>query len=257
MLRAPTEGPASAATPWEAPPETPCARAGEIHVWRIPLSVGARTGLNFHGILSREERERAERCLVQAVRNRLIAAHGRLRILLGRYLGLDPRRLQFRTGPRGKPYLAGSPPLQFNLAHSGNLALAAITREVEAGVDLERHRSEIAGEAIARRFFSPAETAWLLGLAEAARLDGFYRIWTAKEAFVKAHGAGLGFGLQEFTVAVGERWEVVEVRGDQEEARRWSLWRLDPGEGYTGAAAVRAQGLRLRCYDWPPEWDEV
>ena len=215
-----------------------------------------RTERELYQILAPEERQAADRALREEVRRRRIAAQGRLRILLGRYLKVEPAGLRFRKGPRGKPYLEGEPaPLQFNLAHSGGLALAAVHPELEVGVDVERRRRGIATEAIAGKFFSPGEAAWLRELEEAEREEAFYRIWTAKEAFVKAHGAGLSFGLGEFTVSVAGAYRMVEIRGGTEEARRWTLWRLEPGPGYVGAAAVRARGLELRCYDWPEGWD--
>ncbi len=222
----------------------------------MPLSLDLETAPELYRILSAEERERAERAVVEDERRRRIAAPGRLRLLLGRYLGWDPAELRFRNGPKGKPYLEGEPPvLQFNLAHSGELALAAVHPELEVGVDVERRRRGIAAGGIAEKFFSPAEAAGLRGLEGAEREEEFYRIWTAKEAFVKAQGAGLEFGLQRFTVAVGERFEVVEIAGDREEAQRWTLWRVEPEPGYTGAVAIRARGLKLRCFEWPQEWE--
>ena len=255
MPRAPTEQAVGAAG-WDQPPERPAGEAGAIHVWRIGLHLYPSRVEPLLEILSPQERQRMARYRSGDLRRQMIAAHGRLRILLGRYVGADPRELEFRTAPRGKPYLVGSPrPLEFSLAHSGELALAAVHLDREVGVDVEAQRERIEPEGIAERFFSPAEAAWLRSLAGGERTEAFYRIWTAKEAFVKAHGAGLRFGLREFTVSVAGPYEIAEVRGDREEARRWSLWRLDPGPGYAGAVAARAAGLELKRYEWPLQWD--
>src|SRR5262249_8152166 len=148
-------------------------------------------------LLSPAELQRAERHRFLDHRRRYAIGHGALRALLGGYAGVDPTRLAFRAGPRGKPYLEHPHDLYFNLSHSGQLALVAVSRS-EVGVDLEKVRHLESLLDIARRHFSPTEFAVLEGATEDARLDLFYRCWTRKEAYIKAVGEGLAMSLDGF-----------------------------------------------------------
>ena len=117
----------------------------------------------------------------------------------------DPGKLQFRYGPKGKPELAGKAsqrPLHFNVSHSHGLALYAVTREHEIGVDVERIRPDLAGEKIAERFFSSREAATLRELPAHMRQKAFYTCWTRKEAYLKAIGQGITLHLDQFEVSV-------------------------------------------------------
>src|SRR5207253_10188751 len=122
-------------------------------------------------------------------------------------------------GARGKPALADGDGLRFNVAHSHGLALVAVARGRELGVDLERVRPLPAAEAIARRFFSARERAVLDALPLRRRLDAFLSLWTRKEAFLKATGGGLGWG---------RALAAVDVDGDLD---GWPIRELAPARG--------------------------
>jgi 4'-phosphopantetheinyl transferase len=157
----------------------------EIHVHTVPLNGSADTS-----VLSDEEVTRGERFRSPEHRCRYMNAHAGLRLILGRYLGVAASNVSFRRGPHGKPYINDSA-LQFNLSHSGNLALVAISF-TEVGVDIEAARASFDPIALANRFLSAADAASLQALAEAERYDAFLRLWTRKEAALKAIGFGLG-----------------------------------------------------------------
>lgn len=204
-------------------------------------------------LLKPEELERAARFHFARDRNRFLAARARLRILLGRYLGVAPSAVRFQYGSRGKPGLAGhGGNLPFNLAHSGALALVGVTRDRNIGVDVEFLRPGPPREKIAERFFSVREVAALRSLPAAEQVRAFYNCWTRKEAFLKATGEGLPFGLDRFSVSLvpGEPAALLEVPFGQGEAARWSLRHLEPAPGYIGAVAVEGSIEHLSIFSW-------
>ena len=145
--------------------------------------------------LSADELERARRLDGDRARGRWVAAHAFLRRALGRQLGVGAADLRFDVGERGKPVLESGP--RFSLAHSGEHALLAICDGAEVGADLELVREDRARPPSAERFFGDREQAALADLAEPARTRRFFQLWTAKEAYRKATGEGIGGGLGE------------------------------------------------------------
>jgi 4'-phosphopantetheinyl transferase len=142
--------------------------------------------------------------------------------------------------------------LSFNLTHSHQLALYAVTRRREIGVDLEYVRADFADEQIAERFFSPREVAALRTVPENLLKEAFFHCWTRKEAYVKAKGEGLSIPLDQFDVSLapGEPALLLSTRDDPQEADRWSLQALFPGSGYVAALAVEGRTWRLKCWQW-------
>ena len=181
-------------------------RLGEdaVHVWAASLDVGAarRRALGRH--LSRGEVDRAFRLRSDRDRMRFVVARGILRELVGRYLGLEPRRVRFRYGAQGKPALDESA-LAINLSRTGDRALFAFAREREIGVDIERVRQDFPCEHVAAAFFSAAEAAAVRAFDPHERSEAFFRCWTRKEAYLKARGDGLTVDLASLEVLLNER----------------------------------------------------
>jgi 4'-phosphopantetheinyl transferase len=225
----------------------------DIHIWCASLECHASHVVRLTAILADEERNRVARFRCAVARNEFLVARGLLRILLGHYLGLEPRRLAFCVGPQGKPFLTTEPKLQFNLAHSHGLALFAVSGRCEVGVDVERVRTFANDLGIAERYFSRREAEILRGLEPERRSEAFFHTWARKEAVLKASGEGLALGLEgvEVSVASGDEARLLRVNGTEEGARRWTLQALTPAAGYVGALAVQGTGTRLTCRHWP------
>ena len=239
---------------WKHPSATLSLPRGEVHVWRASLQREAAQIEKLFRILSEEEKTRAERFLSREHRGRFIVARGVLRRLLGDYLGAAPEELRFAYGIHGKPELAGQHSgLRFNLSHSHLLALYAVVRCREVGVDVEYPRPGTAVEQIARRFFADVEVDALQSLPQALRRDGFFNCWTRKEAYLKARGAGITIGLDSFAVSLkpGEEAVLLGCEEDPKEVIRWRLAALHPGSGYAAALCVEGDDWRLRCWQWP------
>jgi 4'-phosphopantetheinyl transferase len=223
--------------------------ADEVHVWRASLDLDGTTLERLQATLSADERARAERFHFSKHRAHFIVGRGLLRHLLGKYLAIAPAELRFTFNPQGKPALEGVS-LRFNLAHSHGLAVYAVTRQREVGVDVERVRSEVAGEGIAERFFSPREVATLRALPVEQRLRAFFHCWTRKEAYVKAVGKGLMLPLDSFDVSLTpDVPALLEVRGEATDEKCWTMRELDVPAGYIGALAGEGDGWRLWCGD--------
>lgn len=170
----------------------PVLRPGEIQLWAVSLQVDARDVELWTGVLSREERGRADRYRFEDDRRRFVVARGLLRHLLEAYTGIEASRLAIEAGEWGKPWLrAPSRPLHFNLAHSGEWALIAMARDAEVGVDFEDLAHGARVEDLAGSICSPAEREAVEGLAVPDRGRALLRLWSAKEAYLKAVGTGL------------------------------------------------------------------
>jgi 4'-phosphopantetheinyl transferase len=230
--------------------------AEDVHVWRIALEVGDTLLSRLREMLADDERRRAERFHFDKDRRHFIAGRGSLRVLLARYLTRRPEEVRFTYTNYGKPMLADESNIgdvRFNLTHSHGLALLAVTRGRDLGVDVERLRDmERDGEPLAERFFSPREAAALRSLPPELRREAFFHCWTRKEAYIKANGKGLALPLDQFDVSLhpGEPAALLATRHDPEEAARWSMHSLFPGEEYVGVLAVEGHSWRLWCGDW-------
>lgn len=239
-----------------APPDIALA-PGDVHVWRASLDVPHACVGDLTGVIVDEERARAERFVFPRDRDRFIVGRAVLRTILGGYLGIDPRQLRFRYNRHGKPALADelAGGLRFNLSNSQGLALYAVTRGREIGIDLEQVDSRVSDEALSMRSFSPPEIDALLAVPAASRKEAFFRYWTRKEAYVKGRGEGLSIPLQQFDVSRTPQEPVLawDSAGEQHDDSRWYVEDLKPGEGYAAALAVEGADRRVTCWQLPPQ----
>ena len=234
---------------WPAAPPDLQIAPGEVHVWAANLALPSQQLAEMEAVLDDAERGRASRFVQPLHRDRFIAAHGFLRRLLGRSLQLEPGVIQFVAGAQGKPAIDGG--LEFNLAHSGDVALIALARGRAVGVDVEQVRAMPDAEGIAARFFSADEQAALAATPAGGRQDAFFNIWTRKEAWIKAIGAGLSFPLDQLTVSLGAGEEdcLLSAAGGPAVTTQWRLRALSalPGlQRRRSPPAPRRNGRRGR-----------
>ena len=194
----------------------------------------------------------AERVARERDRLRSVAARGLLRMLLASYLDIRPDDVQLRLGAHGKPHLSNPQGLQFNVSHAHDLALYAVTRSGEVGVDLEHVRPIASNLRIAKRFFTPGEFEAIVALPEQERDQAFFRCWTRKEAYVKARGGGLSIPLNEFQVEVEPASTATLLRSTSapEEVARWQLYDLQPAPDFIGAVCVERHVQQIACWMW-------
>jgi 4'-phosphopantetheinyl transferase len=213
--------------------------AGDLVLAIVSLDPPQADVASLHALLSGDERERAARFVFERDRVRFAVARGTLRALLGRFLDADPRSLSFAYGPHGKPALEGVP-LAFNLSHSADLALIALAREGELGVDVEAIRERVNVDEVATTF-APPETAALLAVPEEARRDAFFVAWTRKEAYIKAIGTGFSLAPHRFVVSVAPDADaaLLSTTHDERDCAAWSLGTLRPRPGFVASYALR------------------
>ena len=233
---------------WETPSSWPRLRDDEIHVWSVELDAAGEEAA-LAACLSEEERERASGLLSGTHQRRFVVARGMLRRLLGRYLDQDPSAVTFSRGAHGKPFLQEGG-LHFNVSHTYELALYAIARDREVGVDVEWMRPQVAHEQIAARFFSLEEQEALAQVPDEERQAAFYNIWTRKEAYVKARGDGIAAGLGTFAVSLGAEAALLHSDEGRDEVERWKLMALEPPDGYVAALCGAGVDWRLRSCRW-------
>jgi 4'-phosphopantetheinyl transferase len=230
-------------------------RPGEVVAVFADLAVAPDRLRRLTAGFTPRERQRAGSFATDEWRDRWSAARGTLREVLGSALGIAPEAVGLRYRPHGKPELdpACAPlaaELRFNLSHSGERALIALAR-VEVGADVERLKPRRTDD-IARRFFAPGEQQRLFALPPAERTQAFFRLWTCKEAFLKVTGEGLSRSTRSYEVELGpDGARLLWATGVADAARRYSVYPLDPGNGYAAALFAEAQGLTLRRFRWP------
>jgi len=212
----------------------------EAHVWLANLDQQDSVIRKLASLLDAAECERAARFQVLPAHQQFVISRGFLRTVLGKYLGCDPRVVHFRLASHGKPELAEDSGIHFNLSHTEGLAAIGITRVGPIGIDVENTRREIEVIQLAERFFSKKESDWVRSQPESMRTSAFFACWTAKEAYVKAHGGGLSIPLDGFAI-VPDREKLqlrLEVFEKPAESERWWMSRLELPQQFQGALAV-------------------
>ena len=218
------------ATAFEPRATVPPLADDEIHVWFI--AVGAERSPREIGVAARA--------------------------VLARFLCVYANCAQtpaIERGAHGKPFAPALPDLQFNLSHSGPHVLLAFARGQAIGIDLERCDRQLSVDGIAQRFFAAREAQALARLPPASQRETFLRLWTHKEAVVKALGSGLNFGLERIEFALDQGREVGALLAIAIEAGPTSEWivrRIDPAPGLLGALAWRGTERRVRTFTWTP-----
>jgi 4'-phosphopantetheinyl transferase len=196
-------------------------------------------------LLSGAERHRASRFVRERDRERFILARATLRRLLGARLRIPASSVEVVVGAHGKPALGPElrrSGLRFNVSHCDDVAAFGFAWGREIGVDVEAVRAVPDADSIAQQFFSPREVDAYFALPAAHRPLGFFNCWTRKEAFVKAVGDGLGFGLHRFDVSLdpGAPARLLRVDGDLGEQSGWVLRDFDPAPGFVGAVVTQS-----------------
>jgi 4'-phosphopantetheinyl transferase len=229
----------------------PRLQGGVVDVWCVSLSDDHTVAAS---VLSDDERVHCARLRLPALRRRYTIAHVRMREILGAYLDEDPRRIELRPGPFGKPHVRGVAELQFSLAHSGQVALVAVTAGSRVGVDVELARELADLDGLARSTMTGVERRALSAVRRPLRNADFHQRWAVKEAVAKALGLGLRLPFSRIAVALegrrGARLIKLDVPGERTDA--WTLRPLRPVPRYRAAVAVDGPGPVVRTRRWPP-----
>lgn len=215
---------------WQSAPAGPQPDRNDLHVWRFCIDICADSGKLFRHSLSSDELVRADRFIQSLHQSRFIAARYGLRCILARYLKCVPASVTFACHQRGKPFLGQQHQanLSFNLSHSGDWAVLAVTARGNVGVDIEKIAVNDNLQQLGDFAFDETEKKLFAGFSPARKVRGFYRLWTKKESRLKMLGTGLG-DIKRYVTPAFERFFV-------------------PAKGYVGAVAADTEVHRIIRY---------
>ncbi len=228
-------------------------QANTIHVWAAWLDLSSDTLAQLEVTLAPDEQAKAVRFVFDRDRQAYIESRGILRNLIASYVGLAPETLQFIYNKQGKPSLTfdcGGDWLNFNVTHSGQLALFAFRLCGDVGIDVEFVREVVDINQVAASTFSPAENLAWQTVPTAQRSEAFFNCWTRKEAFIKAVGLGLSYPLANFDVTLHPHKPARFLRIEGEVVHQWGLVDLCPADGFIGAVAVPTPAFEVELRWW-------
>jgi 4'-phosphopantetheinyl transferase len=226
-----------------------------IHVWRLKLDVPTNVKDTLRKVLSPDELERADRFIRKEHTTRFITGRAVLRYLLASYLNDSPQNIIFTYNKYGKPSLKNTQHnITFNVSNTKGLAVIAITRENELGIDIESHRTRFELEKIVRRYFSETEVDVLFSLNPTDQKEAFYRCWSSKEAFMKVCGRGLSIGLNRFDVEVrlDKPPRLLRVPDNMGNPSQWEMCSLPMGEKVAGVLALEGKIESIKLFNIDP-----
>ncbi|MFC1668393.1 4'-phosphopantetheinyl transferase family protein [Chlamydiota bacterium] len=236
---------------WEKPKEEQhiSLKKNDLHIWKINLLENKSID-SLYELLSHDERARAKRFHFKEHSRRFIVSHGMLRQILACYVNVSADTLTFSYTEKGKPELLNSHNhIRFNLSHSHEMALVGVLIEVPIGIDIEYLPKETDVDGLAKRFFSSQEYEQLSKIPNSIKQEAFFRIWTLKEAYLKATGEGIaGLESVEVMCAVESPPEFVKINGSSEESQRWSVYSLKPEEDYIASVVVKKSGHTIQYF---------
>ena len=217
--------------------------SSQTHVWYSDIKTHRLR--NLENYLSRDELERAGRYRLETDFTRFVVARAMLRIVLSHYLDLKASDILFDSDLYGKPRLKGGSAnsLQFNVSHSGDKVVMALVHGKRVGVDVEQVDAAIAGLELARQNFSLREVVDIEESPDEEKAKMFYRIWTRKEALLKAMGIGLGGLSKDLCLVHGGDIFLDDTQ--------WEVMDLYFAPGYAAALAVEGAicDLQIRAAD--------
>ncbi len=218
--------------------------AKQLHIWLLSAGMNAAEREIYERVLSGDETARSDQYVFEIDRARSITARGGLRWLLSSYIGVPPHALVFEEGDYGKPSVRGtSIHHEFNVSHSGDYILIGMTTGAQCGVDIEGSRAHISEQSIGESFFCPREIQWLRQTEK-----GFFRLWTIKEAILKAVGHGLSIPLSDVDVTdiVEGRASMISLKVSGLASQPLWLQELKLVDDYATAVAVVGAAREIR-----------
>ncbi len=229
----------------------------EIHIWRFNLDPVKSFNEFFINLLSDEEKKQVEKIKLGDVKNRSIISKAIIKNIISNYLGLNIKQIIFSYNEFGKPVIPeriNSFRLNFNISHSGDLGLIAITRKNLIGIDVEKMNELDQIDDIINLCFTETEKYMLSCLESTEKKEVFYKIWTGKEAFIKAIGKGFSFPLKNISFRLNSKKEMVigEILDPMNTGKDWQIYNFNPQDNYTSALVINNNYFKIRQYIWSP-----
>lgn len=228
---------------WSPAPDTPILRSDCVHVWRFHLDpCDARIG-SLDQILSADEHQRANRLAFKEKRDQFVVARSVLRVVLAKYLDVEPSKLVFSYGEHGKPSIEGQPNgIEFSLSHSELIGLIGVARNRRIGIDVDQLGRVTDWIEVAKKNYSNNEQEQLFSLRHAERESAFIRAWTRKEAYTKALGNGFAYGFRNFSVSLTGQARLIDDDIHPDWPSAWQLAEVKLELPNIGSIAVENKG---------------
>ena len=236
---------------WQKTPDTLNLSKDHVDVWLCDLKQLSGEINNFYSILAEDEHQRADKLKVEDKKQQYIITRGALRQRLSLLTNIEPEEFVFEYLEHGKPVLANNnqcADITFNVSHSHGLALIAIAQKQNIGIDIEKINHESDHQALMTRFFSKAEQTEFQTIAEANKARAFCACWTRKEAFIKAVGDGVSYGLDRFDVMVDPYKQTPEINLHKPSEERWSAINLPINDEYMACLVSDRNSLSVRYW---------
>ena len=222
----------------------------EVDIWHGKVIDEDADYQAYWRVLDEAEQTQAQKFKNELLHKRYVEIHGRLRNCLAHLLNQSPEKISIKKAAQGKPYLADYPELAFNLSHSADRVLIAMSWSCQLGVDIELCKPRINVSGLVNKCFSEEEIAHWNQLPETQKNQEFYRYWTRKEAFVKATGHGITLGLNQCVVKPENPSEFLRVPDLYGDASAWHVFDIELGEGVCGAVVTDKKLSVIRLMDF-------
>ena len=222
------------------------------HIHVFLLNLNNYDDITLYDYLSEDEKERADKLKVKQKRKQFIVSRSVLRKLISNCIDKNYDEIKFYYAEHDKPFIKekhNNKTIKFNISHSEDYILIALTLENRVGIDIEKINKKIDAESLSKRFFSQNEYEYLKSIEINKKLDAFYTIWTKKEAFIKATGKGVAFGLDKFSVTSDKQIiSKIDIGNEINSIEEWFCFELMPVDEYKTALVTDVKDVELIFY---------
>ncbi len=227
--------------------------ADHVDIWRSRIDLPAQRIDEFHATLSDEEKQRAARFKFPGKFEEYVVTRGLLRQALSIVASQPASSFDFRYSEDNKPFLdlvIDDKPIAFNVSHSHGMALVALGLDRRLGIDVEKLREDPEHDKLARRYFSKVENEQFEKF-QGDRVRAFFATWTRKEAFVKAVGKGIKYGLSEFDVNIDpdEAPRMLRTGWQENDLNNWHMLGIDCGDDYIATVIADGPSYSVRLWE--------
>ncbi len=216
-----------------------------VDIWYGDIVFDDPNQQTFWHFLSNDEQKKANTFKREDLQKKYIYTRASLRKLLASYIDNQPQDLDIKTGRYGKPYLSEEN-LYFNLSHTGNRLVIAISNLSNTGIDLEQYKNRKKLSGLVDKCFSKEESAYWYSLPAEKQAEVFYQFWVKKEAFVKAVGKGISMGLHRCAINPENQTRFLSIPADYGLVGNWKIVNINLDKSYACALVVKTQTFKLK-----------
>ncbi|MGR9117453.1 MAG: 4'-phosphopantetheinyl transferase family protein [Gammaproteobacteria bacterium] len=228
-----------------------------IDLWHGRLTGGETIDQRFWRLLDDSERRHAHNLKRQNMQARYVEVHGKMRRILATYLQTEPDRILIGKEAHGKPYLLERPGWVFNLSHSAERFVLAVSKNCQLGADIERYKGRVNLTGLVKKCFAHEERVYWEALPEPDKIREFYRFWTRKEAFVKATGRGIALGLEQCVINPLNPSEMLRMPENCDRESEWRIADIDLADGFACAVANDKGLINITLRETDDEWGKT